>query len=98
MTKHVGNVFKDGELDEKRGAGRKRQCANFAHPAEDGNTYQVEQPCRTLRAAPVAHALRLCDPDQVNIAAACDLPLAGFSANVRNPYFPTFAGTPCLPN
>jgi prophage maintenance system killer protein len=36
ITKHVRNVFKEGELEA--GAGR----AKFAHTAEDGKTYQVE--------------------------------------------------------
>lgn len=35
ITKHLRNIFKEGELDE--GA----VCANFAHTAEDGKTYQV---------------------------------------------------------
>ena len=36
ITKHIGNVFKEGELD------RHAACAKFAHTAEDGKTYQVE--------------------------------------------------------
>lgn len=36
ITKHIGNVFKEGELD------RDSVCANFARTAEDGKTYQVE--------------------------------------------------------
>jgi prophage maintenance system killer protein len=36
ITKHVRNVFKEGELD----AGA--VCANFAHTAADGKTYQVD--------------------------------------------------------
>ena len=36
ITKHVRNVFREGELE----AGS--VCANFAHTAEDGKTYQVE--------------------------------------------------------
>ncbi|MAX31618.1 MAG: hypothetical protein CME72_00925 [Halomonadaceae bacterium] len=35
ITKHLRNIFKEGELDEKA------VCANFAHTAEDGKTYQV---------------------------------------------------------
>jgi prophage maintenance system killer protein len=34
ITKHLRNVFKDGELDEAA------VCANFAHTASDGKTYQ----------------------------------------------------------
>lgn len=36
VTKHLRNVFKDGELD----AGA--VCANFAHTASDGKTYQTQ--------------------------------------------------------
>jgi prophage maintenance system killer protein len=36
ITKHIRNVFKDEELSEKA------VCANFAHTAKDGKTYQVE--------------------------------------------------------
>ncbi len=36
VTKHIGNIFKDKELDKKS------VCANFAHTAEDGKTYQVQ--------------------------------------------------------
>jgi hypothetical protein len=36
ITKHVRNVFKEGELD----AGA--VCAKFAHTAADGKTYQVD--------------------------------------------------------
>ena len=36
ITKHIGNVFKEGELD------RKSVCANFAHTAQDGKIYQVQ--------------------------------------------------------
>ncbi len=36
ITKHLGNVFKEGELD------RGSVCAFFAHTAADGKTYQVE--------------------------------------------------------
>jgi len=36
VTKHVRNVFREGELDPKS------VCANFAHTAADGKTYQVE--------------------------------------------------------
>lgn len=35
ITKHLRNVFKDGELDENA------VCANFAHTASDGKTYQT---------------------------------------------------------
>ena len=35
ITKHINNVFKEGELD------RDSVCANFAHTAEDGKTYQT---------------------------------------------------------
>ncbi len=37
VTKHVRNVFREGELD------RSSVCAKFAHTAADGKTYQVEQ-------------------------------------------------------
>jgi prophage maintenance system killer protein len=36
ITKHLRNVFKEGELDENS------VCANFAHTAADGKTYQVK--------------------------------------------------------
>lgn len=36
ITKHIGNVFKEGELL------RKRVCAKFAYTAKDGKSYQVE--------------------------------------------------------
>jgi len=36
ITKHIRNVFSEGEL------GRDQVCANFAHTAADGKTYQVE--------------------------------------------------------
>lgn len=35
ITKHIRNVFKEGELDADS------VCANFAHTAWDGKTYQV---------------------------------------------------------
>lgn len=35
ITKHIRNIFKDGELDENS------VCANFAHTAADGKTYTV---------------------------------------------------------
>ena len=35
-TKHVRNIVKDGELEEKQ------VCAKFAHTADDGKTYQVQ--------------------------------------------------------
>ena len=36
ITKHIRNVFREGELES--GA----VCANFAHTANDGKTYQVD--------------------------------------------------------
>ena len=36
ITKHINNVFKEGELDQDS------VCANFAHTAEDGKTYSVQ--------------------------------------------------------
>lgn len=36
ITKHINNVFKEGELD------RGSVCVNFAHTAEDGKTYSVQ--------------------------------------------------------
>ena len=36
ISKHISNVFKEGELD------RNSVCANFAHTAEDGKTYSVQ--------------------------------------------------------
>ncbi len=36
ITKHLRNIFKEGELDENS------VCANFAHTADDGKTYQVK--------------------------------------------------------
>ncbi len=36
ITKHVRNVFKEGELQESS------VCAKFAHTATDGKTYQVQ--------------------------------------------------------
>jgi prophage maintenance system killer protein len=36
ITKHIGGVFRKKELDAKS------VCANFAHTAEDGKTYQVD--------------------------------------------------------
>ncbi len=35
VTKHIGNVFRTGELD------REAVCAKFAHTAEDGKTYRT---------------------------------------------------------
>ena len=35
VTKHIGNVFRTGELD------REAVCAKFAHTAEDGKTYRI---------------------------------------------------------
>ncbi len=36
ITKHIRNIFKEGELLKDQ------VCANFAHTAADGKTYQVE--------------------------------------------------------
>ncbi|MBI2966211.1 MAG: virulence protein RhuM/Fic/DOC family protein [Bacteroidetes bacterium] len=36
ITKHINNIFKEKELDMKS------VCANFAHTAEDGKTYQTQ--------------------------------------------------------
>jgi hypothetical protein len=36
ITKHVRNVFREGELVSES------VCAKFAHTAEDGKTYQVD--------------------------------------------------------
>jgi len=36
ITKHLGNIFSTGELEEKA------VCANFAHTAEDGKTYKTQ--------------------------------------------------------
>ncbi|MEH6356682.1 MAG: RhuM family protein [Marinobacter sp.] len=36
ITKHIRNVFQEGELE------RDSVCAKFAHTAEDGKTYQVD--------------------------------------------------------
>ena len=36
ITKHIRNVFAEGELDAKS------VCARFAHTAADGKTYQVD--------------------------------------------------------
>ena len=36
ITKHLKNIFTDGELDKNA------VCAKFAHTAEDGKTYQTE--------------------------------------------------------
>ncbi len=35
-TKHIRNILKDKEIDERS------VCAKFAHTAEDGKTYQVQ--------------------------------------------------------
>jgi prophage maintenance system killer protein len=35
ITKHINNIFKSGELNKKS------VCANFAHTAEDGKTYNT---------------------------------------------------------
>jgi hypothetical protein len=35
ITKHINNVFKEGEVDKNQ------VCAKFAHTATDGKTYQV---------------------------------------------------------
>ncbi len=42
ITKHVRNVFRDGELDASS------VCAKFAHTAEDGKTYQVDPASKDL--------------------------------------------------
>src|SRR5690554_97099 len=36
ITKHINNVFKEGELE------RDSVCAKFARTAEDGKTYQIQ--------------------------------------------------------
>lgn len=36
IAKHIGNIFKEGELKEKS------VCAKFAHTAGDGKTYEVQ--------------------------------------------------------
>ena len=36
ITKHIRNIIKEDELAEKA------VCANFAHTAEDGKTYDVQ--------------------------------------------------------
>lgn len=36
ITKHIGNIFEEGELVQDQ------VCANFAHTAADGKTYQVD--------------------------------------------------------
>ena len=36
ITKHLKNIFNDGELDKNR------VCAKFAHTANDGKTYNTE--------------------------------------------------------
>ena len=36
ITKHVNNIFKDGELE------RDSVCAKFAHTANDGKTYSIQ--------------------------------------------------------
>ena len=36
ITKHINNIFKEGELV------RDSVCANFAHTAEDGESYQTK--------------------------------------------------------
>src|SRR5258706_7955391 len=35
ITKHIRNIFEEGELVEKS------VCANYAHTADDGKTYQT---------------------------------------------------------
>lgn len=35
ITKHIRNIFRDGELSKDS------VCAKFAHTAKDGKTYQV---------------------------------------------------------
>ena len=36
ITKHIGNIFENGELEQNS------VCAKFAHTAADGKTYQVD--------------------------------------------------------
>lgn len=36
ITKHIGNIFQEGELE------RDAVCAKFAHTAEDGKTYETQ--------------------------------------------------------
>lgn len=36
ITKHLKNIFTDGELNKNS------VCANFAHTAEDGKTYKTD--------------------------------------------------------
>ncbi len=36
ITKHIRNLFKEGELE------RNSVCAKFAHAADDGKTYQID--------------------------------------------------------
>ena len=36
ITKHIGNIFEEGELVQNS------VCAKFAHTAADGKTYQVD--------------------------------------------------------
>ena len=36
VTKHLKNIFESGELEEDS------VCANFAHTADDGKTYQTK--------------------------------------------------------
>jgi prophage maintenance system killer protein len=36
ITKHIANIFKDGELEQNQ------VCAKFAHTAEDGKSYEVD--------------------------------------------------------
>lgn len=36
ITKHIGNIFKEKELEEKS------VCAKFAHTAGDGKTYETQ--------------------------------------------------------
>jgi hypothetical protein len=35
ITKHINNIFKEGELDKNQ------VCAKFAHTASDGKTYRL---------------------------------------------------------
>jgi hypothetical protein len=37
ITKHINNVFKEGELE------RDSVCAKFAHTADDGKTYNIQR-------------------------------------------------------
>lgn len=36
ITEHIGNIFKEGELEEKS------VCRNFRHTAKDGKSFRVQ--------------------------------------------------------